>query len=374
MWPAHSHVIIFSGEASAIAATATAVAASNQGQSTLLVSLAPAHPCVTLLGVPLAPQPTTLTGHLDLWTFQILSELNSVWNELQAQLNLPGPPISGEDLPLLPGIDLFLAVYRLAQHARRSYALICVDAGSVDGLLRALAVPDTFRWLMRQLFGLDRGPGQSSDSLARAALPAHLLPFEQIGRMQDARVKFEQLRDAVLDPTWVRARLVIRPDQAGLRQAIISVPAFHLFGLNLDALIVGPLLPTGKEDSALADARHEQNAVVAAVATRWSGLRQVPLFFRATPGAIAPFVTLGRELMLPLAPLQPPITVNSANAPYLSLFLPGVNRDDLSISVSGDELIVSLGPYRRHLLLPPALRGVPIRAIREGDRLTIQRR
>jgi arsenite-transporting ATPase len=78
--------------------------------------------------------------------------------------------------------------------------------------------------------------------------------------------------------------------------------------------------------------------------------------------------------MLPLAPLQPPITVNSANAPYLSLFLPGVNRDDLSISVSGDELIVSLGPYRRHLLLPPALRGVPIRAIREGDRLTIQRR
>jgi hypothetical protein len=315
-----------------------------------------------------------LTGHLDLWTFQILSELNSVWNELQAQLNLPGPLISGEDLPLLPGLDLFLAVYRLARYAHHGYTLICVDAGPPDVLLRALTVPDTFRWLIRQLFGLDRGPGQSSESLARAAFPGYLLPFEQISRMQEARVQFEQLRDAALDPTRVRARLVIRPDQAGLRQATISVPAFHLFGLNLDALIVGPLLPVGEEDDRLTDALREQNEVVATVATRWSGLRQVPLMFRATPRAIAPFATLGCELMLPLVPLPPPITVNLANDPYLSLSLPGVNRDDLSISVSGDELIVSLGPYRRHLLLPSALRGVPIRAIREGDRLTIRRR
>lgn len=374
MWPSHSQIILFSGEASALAATASAVGFAAQGQATLLASLVPTHPAATLLGVTPASEPMTLRTSLDFWACNTLNELNGIWNDLRARVQLPGPPVNGEDLPLLPGIDLFLAVYRLAIHARRNYAVICVDAGPPDGLIRALAIPDTFRWLMRQLFGLDRGPGQSSESLARAALPANLLPFEQIGRLQDARVTFEQLRDTALDPAHVRARLVIRPDQAGLRAATISAPAFPLFGMNLDALIIGPLLPALDAGHRLASVIHEQEDVLAAVKARWSNLPLLRLPFGATPGAIDPIIDLGQDLMLSPVPQPSPITTGPADDPSLRLRLPGVARDDLSISVSGDELVVSLGPYRRHLLLPPGLRGVSIRAVREGDHLTIRRR
>ncbi|WP_322487601.1 ArsA-related P-loop ATPase [Chloroflexus sp.] len=374
MWPTTAQIILFSGESSALAAAATAVASAAQSQPTLLASLTPTHDCATLLGAPLVPQPASLAPQLDLWTFQPLADLSATWNELRARISLPGPPIAGDDLPLLPGFELFLAVYRLAGHAQRGYQLICVDAGPPDGLLRALAVPDTFRWLMRQLFGLDRGPGQSSESLARAALPANLLPFEQIGQMQEARVRFEQLRDAALDPTRVRARLVIRPDHAGLRAATLYAPALTLFGLNLDALIAGPLLPVVSDGNELATPVLEQAAVVAAVAARWPNLPLLRLPFHATPHEPAPFATIGKGLLHPPAPLPPPIGIGSQTDPFISLLLPGVAREDLTLSVSGDELIVSLGPYRRHLLLPAALRGAPIRAVREGDRLTIRQR
>ncbi|MCX7859583.1 MAG: chromosome partitioning protein [Chloroflexus sp.] len=374
MWPDTSQIVIFSGEASAPAAAATAVAAAARGEPTLLASLTPTHPCATLLGAATAPQPAPLTPQLDFWTFAPLADLSTVWGELRSRISLPGPPIDGDDLPLLPGLDLFLAVYRLAAYAQRGYRLICVDAGPPDGLLRALAVPDTFRWLMRQLFGLDRGPGQSSESMARAALPANLLPFEQIGQMQEARVRFEQLREAALDPARVRARLVIRPDQAGLRAATLYAPALPLFGLNLDALIVGPLLPVVSDGHELATPVLEQATVLAAVAARWPNLPLLRLPFQATPGELAPFATIGQGLVHLPAPMPPPISVGVNTDPFISLLLPGVAREDLTISVNGDELIVSLGPYRRHLLLPAALRGAPIRAVREGDRLTIRRR
>ncbi|WP_298821429.1 ArsA family ATPase [Chloroflexus sp.] len=374
MWPTTSQIIIFSGEASAFAATATAAASATKGQYTLLASLTPIHACAALLGTTLAIQPATIAPSLDLWTFNPLVDLSATWDELRSRVRLPGPPIDGNDLPLLPGLELFLAVYRLAVHARRGYQLICVDAGSPDGLLRALAVPDTFRWLMRQLFGLDRGPGQSSDSLARAALPANLLPFEQIGQMQEARVQFEQLRDAALDPTRVRARLVIRPDQAGLRAATLYAPALPLFGLNLDALIVGPLLPDSGTPDPLSALIQEQAGALSAVSARWPNLPLLRLPLSSTPLEITRLAAIGQDLLYPPVPKPPPIGYGAPDHASLSLLLPGVARDDLSISVSGDELIVSLGTYRRHLLLPPPLRGVPIRATREGDRLTIQRR
>ncbi|MGC8801919.1 MAG: ArsA-related P-loop ATPase [Chloroflexus sp.] len=373
MWPATSQIIIFSGEASAAAATATAAAAA-QHQPTLLASLTATHACTTLIGAQLAPEPTHITANLDLWTFHPLTDLSITWAELRSQINIPGPPIDGSDLPLLPGLELFLAVYRLATHAQRGYRIICVDAGPPDVLLRALSVPDTFRWIVRQLFGLDRGPGQSSESLARAALPANLLPFEQIGRMQEARVRFEQLRDAALDSARVRARLVIHPDQAGLRSATVYAPALPLFGLTFDALIVGPLLPTVSDGHGLAASVLEQETVLAALAARWPNVPLFHLPLLATPGSVAHFATIGQSLFHPPIPLPPPITIGPIHDPFMSLYLPGVAREDLSISVSGDELIVSLGPYRRHLLLPTTLRGVPIRAVREGDRLTIRRR
>ncbi|NJN15645.1 MAG: hypothetical protein HC822_04800 [Oscillochloris sp.] len=54
--------------------------------------------------------------------------------------------------------------------------------------------------------------------------------------------------------------------------------------------------------------------------------------------------------------------------------MPGLQREDLGLTISGDELIVRVGPYRRHVLLPESLRGIPVRAARQGDALVIKPR
>jgi hypothetical protein len=91
--------------------------------------------------------------------------------------------------------------------------------------------------------------------------------------------------------------------------------------------------------------------------------------------------TLGRALYMgrpaaELAEVTPPIIYqDSSDDPFISIDLPGIPREALGLTLSGDELIVRAGPYRRHLLLPPRLRGAQnIRASREGSRLVVRLR
>ena len=53
----------------------------------------------------------------------------------------------------------------------------------------------------------------------------------------------------------------------------------------------------------------------------------------------------------------------------MKLTIPFVNKDDLDLSQTGNELTVQAGPYKRKVLLPRTLLGKPI----TGARFTDQR-
>jgi anion-transporting ArsA/GET3 family ATPase len=375
-------MLIFTGaesSATAITTAATAAAAAQAGTRTLLASVGPTH---GMNNIRPGPEPQTLAPNLDAWALDALSDLATYWNELRRRVgngSSPAATIAGDELPIIPGSDLFLAVARL-RRLGAGYDLVCVDAGVHAALLRALAVPDTFRWSLRLLFGLDRGPGRSSASVSRAIVPGSLLPFEWLGQVQQARADLEQLRDATLDPVSTRVRYVVRPDPAGLHDAQIAVPALQLFGLAVEALIAGPLLPAAHVNGPLAALSAEQSRIISETATIWPErpLHSLPL--GPSPTTPAELADLGATLYadsspLPAASVAPPIMVSGAPDPSIALSLPGLRREDLGLTLSGDELIVRAGPYRRHVLMPDGLRGAGnIKATRQGDTLIVRPR
>ena len=57
----------------------------------------------------------------------------------------------------------------------------------------------------------------------------------------------------------------------------------------------------------------------------------------------------------------------------LTLALPFVSKDEVSLSQIGDELVVHVGNQKRNLILPRALVGAESEGAKlEGDRLTIR--
>ncbi|MBX0326305.1 chromosome partitioning protein [Oscillochloris sp. ZM17-4] len=374
-------ILIFVGSAGGTAATAaaaTAAAAAAAGRRALIASIGPSHSVGSLAGVGPSSAPQSLAPGLDLWALDALEDLGAAWGALRGQPSgTPASAINSEELPIIPGSDLFLAVARLRRLAP-SYDLICVDAGHHDGLLRALGAPDTFRWALRLLLGLDRDPGRSSASMARAMVPSALIPFEWIGQVQQARVQLERLRDETVAPDQSRVRYVLRPDRGGLEEAAVALPALQLFGLAVEQIIVGPLLPAG--NVALGPLLAEQRQVLADAAQTWGGLPLRRLDAAATPGGAAGLAAIGAALyadggLLPGPQPAPPLRLAGPTEPRVEIDLPGLRREALGLTLSGDELIVRAGPYRRHILMPEGLRGgVAIRAGRQGDTLVIRPR
>ncbi len=377
------HTLFFTGNADlsiSLAAAAYANAAALSGRQTLLVSLGPVHRLHTLLGVMDAATPQSVGNRLHFWAFDSVTALGNVWEQARTRLgNNVATTLSSDELPLLPGLDLLLGLDHLRRQAI-GYDTVVIDAGGDSALLRALAVPDGFRWGLRLLFGLDRDPGQSNASISRAMIPTALLPFDWFGQVQDARVQVERLRDEAIDMRRSGVCYVLRPDSAALHEACISIPTLQLYGLAVQAVAVGPLLPTDLTDPRLAGLAAHQHTVLASATTTWATRPLLHLPFHAPSAHLDDLTTLsqeifaGRSLDNLLASITP-VEYGNGPPPFIAIDLPGLPREALRLTISGDEFIVRAGPYRRHMLLPAGLRGNPnIKASREGDRLVVRLR
>jgi arsenite-transporting ATPase len=370
-----ANILIFTGSigpTSATAAAATAIHAADQGRKTLLFSLAPATSLSTLLGVALGTTPTTVAPRLDALALDAPTALASAWEQNRTRLPTPLSQIGGDELPLLPGLELLFGLILLHELAAR-YQLVALDAGPHDLLLRALALPDGLRWTVRHLFGLDRGPGRSSASVARAALPTSFIPADALASIQDIRIQAERLRGLLHVPD-AAARYVLRPDRQALEEARLAIPALQLHGLAVQALITGPMLPNGLGETPLAALATQQATIQAEAAAIWPSRPLVHLDLHADEPGLAALSTLGAQIEIGAAPAFVPITETWQGTAAVAIDLPGLPKNALQLTLSGDELIIRIGSYRRHILLPEALRGGPIKATREGEYLIVRRR
>jgi arsenite/tail-anchored protein-transporting ATPase len=368
--------LVFTGSAGpgiAIAAAATALRAADAGQRTLLISLGSAVGLGTLLEAELTGEPRIVAPHLDALAIDAPAELAAAWERSRDQAPGQLPRIAGDELPLPPGLELLFGLLRLRELAPR-YDMALVDAGPHDTLLRALAVPDGLRWATRLLLGLDRGPGRSPASVGRAVLPTSFMPAETLDRIQETRVVAEHARDALL--TSGVTHYVLRPDEVALAEARLAVPALQLHGLAVAALLAGPLLPGGAGPR-LAPLLERQRALLTDAVASWP-TRPLLRFDLPLGSGLGALREIGAQLAMTQGSATldapAPIAEQLAGEPAIVVELPGMPKGALRITLSGDELILQVGPYRRHILLPEALRGSSIKATREGERVIVRRR
>ncbi|GAB4189751.1 MAG: ArsA-related P-loop ATPase [Roseiflexaceae bacterium] len=360
------------GSGVALAACGAALHSAAAGRRTLLVSFGSPQHLAALLGVALAADPVAVVPHLDALALDPLAELSAAWTRGRAQLPDQLARVPADELPLLPGSEVFFGLARLSALLPQ-YEAVVVDAGPHETVLRALATPDSLRWVVRLLLGLERGPGRSPSSVSRALLPTTFIPVEVRERAQELRIQAEEARGALIEPSRTAAHYVLRPDGPALADAQLAIPALHLHGLAVAALLAGPQLPADVADPRLAPLAARQAAVASAAQAHWPAL-PVLLFDLAEEGLDGLRATGAALAAAPLN-VAPPILYQHEGASAVVVRLPGLPRGALQLTLSGDELIVRVGPYRRHILLPDGLRGHnDIRATREGELLVVRRR
>ncbi|MFE0647676.1 ArsA family ATPase [Streptomyces sp. NPDC059534] len=276
-----------------------------------------------------------------------------------AALDLLGAaPFEDAELTELPGSRSFALLRALRDAAGGDHDLAVVDLPPLPEALAVLALPEQLRRYLRRLLPPERQAARALRpmlaQLAGVPMPAQWL-YETTARWE---AELAAVQD-VVDGPGTTVRLVLEPGPAATRALRTARLGLALQGLAVDAVVANRLLPAASEDPWLAGLTAEQHRHLAELRTATDVLYELPHLGRDPRGTedlalLAPV----RPDTLPVPVPEWPVEDRRAEDGVLvwHISLPGAVKEDLSLVRRGDELLLTVGPFRRNIPLPGALR------------------
>ena len=372
-------ILLFTGKGGVgktSSAAGTATLAARRGLRTLVLSTDAAHSLGDAFDTAIGATPTAVRENL--WVEQVDAQrrFEESWGEIQGYLmsvldTVGVDPITAEELTVIPGAEEVLALLGLRQHALSGdWDVIVVDCAPTAETLRLLALPEALGWYFTRVFGVQRKVVKAlRPVLTRAAgvpMPEDSV-FDAIQRLQG---ELEQVQQILSGPT-ASVRLVLTPETVVVAEARRSLTTLSLYGYRVDGVIANRVFPSGGDDPWLAGWVASQAGVLEEVRQSFGGLPiWVSTYQSGEPvGAetLADFVARAYGSDDPLvAPVgDGPMTVSrTSNGAVLEIDLPFATRADVDLARHGDELVVTVGSYRRLLALPAALTRLRVAAAR----------
>lgn len=361
-------VLLFTGKGGVgktTTAAATAVLAASRGLKTLVLSTDPAHSLADAFGLPLGPEPTFIDTGLDGMQVDGQGAFERSWREIQNYLRVVleragVDALQAEELTVLPGAEEVLALLELRQQAASGrYDLVVVDCAPTGETLRLLALPEALRWYVEKVFPAHRRALKAvRPLLSRVTEVPDLGVFDAVARLH---ADLFEVRELLTAPT-TSVRLVLTPEAVVVAEARRTLTSLALYGYRVDGLVANRVIPASVDPwmSGWVEAQRTQLATVRADAAPLP-VRESP-YAAAEPVGLEALLALGAEVYGDTDPTELPateelLTVSQEGTGFrLSIALPLARIEDLDLSRSGDELVITVGGHRRLLALPSALR------------------
>ncbi|MBI3071842.1 MAG: ArsA family ATPase [Deltaproteobacteria bacterium] len=373
---------------------ATAIAASDRGHRTVVLSTDAAHSLADALDRDVGAEPTEIAPRLSALEIDVNREITRRWSRIRDFishfLRSQGfDDIVAEEFAVLPGMDELLSLLKLREFAESGkYDVAVLDCAPTGATMRMLALPDAFRWYFEKVWDLERKVMRNAKPLIEKVLKIPLPTDDVYVSLRDLYDEVRKTRELLSNPRQTSMRIVCQAEKIVIKESQRALAYMNLFGYPVDAVFVnrviglattnsgngnGKVVPTFGEWEAI----HKKHLAVAEEAFRPLAVRTIPLQPRE-PVGIQALRGLARELFRdadPAAPLHAGETLTitkSAGGYDLSLPLPGIRREELDLWMHGEELILQVKNWRRNIVLPKRLQRLsPEGARMDGDRFTV---
>jgi arsenite-transporting ATPase len=375
-------IILFTGKGGVgktTSAAGTATLAARRGERTLVLSTDAAHSLADAFGEQIGAETTQVAENL--WVHQVDAQrrFERSWGDIQGYLmsvlDAAGvDPITAEELTVIPGAEEVLALLELRTHALSGrWDVIIVDCAPTAETLRLLALPEALNWYMTRVFGVQRRVVKAlRPVLTRAAgvpMPEDSV-FEAVERLHRDLEEVQR----ILTEKDSSVRLVLTPETVVVAEARRSLTTLSLYGYRVDGVIANRVFPADGADEWRGAWVEAQRSVLAEVRQSFVDL---PIWMSSyQPGepvgadALATFAEAAYDGADPLSTPtgEGPMTITRADGDaVLRIALPFAEKKDVDLARHGDELVVTVGSYRRLLALPAALARHTVTGARVGS-------
>jgi arsenite-transporting ATPase len=349
-------------------AAATAVHAADLGYRALVMSTDPAHSLADAFELDFGDAPTQVTPTLAAQQINSQQRLEESWGAVRDALTdlfdwsgLKG--IEAEELTVFPGMDEIFSLVSVRDHVRSDlFDLVVVDCAPTAETLRLLSLPEVLSWYMEKMFPIGRRVAKVVRPVLSKVTTMPVADdevFEAVARFYD---RLDGIRDILSDPEVTSARLVMNPEKMVIEEARRTYTYLGLFGYVVDAAIVNRVLPDTVTDSYFARWREIQKEYLDAVEEGFADVtvQHLRLFDEEMVG-IDRLRKVGEELYGDRDPTdrfatgRPFRVEDEGDEVVLVMSVPFADKGDVDVMRYGNELIVTVGPYRRSIILPDSL-------------------
>lgn len=349
-------------------AAATAVAAADRGRRVLISSTDPAHSLADALDVELTDDPIEVIPGLYGQQIDTQRQLDRYWGSIRDQImnvfdwgGVSG--IEAEEFLVFPGMDELFALLEVNRHARSGdFDTVIVDCAPTAETLRLLSLPEVLSWYFEKVLPTER-------RILRAARPflSRLtdLPVPEEKVLDAAETIFggiDEVKQLLSQPEVTSARLVVNPEKMVIDEARRTFTYLSLFGYGVDGVVVNRVLPDEVSDPYFARWRTIQKSHLASVDEGFADIPRLRLrLFDDEMIGLDQLRLMAGELYGD----SDPIDDYAAHSPFkvsetddgliLEMQVPFARKDELDVYRQGNELYVTVGPYRRSFILPDTL-------------------
>lgn len=371
-------------------AAATGLRCAELGYKTLVLSTDPAHSLADSFDMELEHAPRSVRPNLWGAELDALMELEGNWGAVKRYITqvlqargLEG--VEAEELAILPGMDEIFSLVRMKRHYDEGeFDVLIIDSAPTGTALRLLSLPEVAGWYMRRFYK----PFQAVSVALRPIVEPLFRPIAGFSlpnqEVMDAPYEFyeqiEALEKVLTDNTQTSVRLVTNPEKMVIKESLRAHAYLSLYNVATDMVVANRIIPESVADPFFQRWKENQQQYRQEIHDNFRPLpvKEVPLYSEEMCGLEA-LDRLKETLYADEDPTQVYYkettlrVVQDQDQYSLEVYLPGIPKDRIDLSKTGDELNIRIGNHRRNLVLPQALAALqPAGAKIEEDYLKIR--
>jgi len=352
-------------------AAATGIKAAQSGNRTLVMSLDVAHSLVDIFDLDRGlvdknrGQPIKVRNNLWIQELDIQEEIEKNWGDihkyLSTLLNTTGlDEILAEELAILPGMEEVSLLLYINRYVRtKKFDVILLDCAPTGESLRFISIPTTLEWYIKKIFKMERTIARYARPIAKRIYDVPLPGEDYFDAIELLFQRLQGVDEILVDPKTTTVRLVTNPEKIVLKETQRAFMYFSLYKMSTDAIIMNRILPQSIHDDYFEDWRVRQAEYIRQAETYFSPIPLLPVnLFRGEILGTDRLASLAQEIYGERDPLErffdgEPYSLVKVNGKYqLTIKLPFIEKKDVDLNKISDELIIRVGGFKRHILLP----------------------
>ncbi|MBK8432691.1 MAG: ArsA family ATPase [Chloroflexi bacterium] len=350
-------------------AAATALRSAEMGYKTLVASTDIAHSLADSLDVPIGDKPVQVAKNLWAQEISAVADAQNYWGKLQefasGIISNEGRGLSrvvADELSAFPGMDEIVCLLHIDKQAKEgNFDRVIIDAAPTGETIRLLTMPETFSWYVSHLAKAEGGMVKALKPFAGRFLQGPAQVLEAIYKLEEGT---RNLRQTLINPEQSSYRVVIMPEKMVVREAERAVSYLGLFDYPVDSVIVNRVLPASAEQGPFYNAQYElQQKYLQMINNNFAPLPiwHTPYYAHEVVG-IKALSQLARDCFGEEDPGQifykgkvQEIIDGEDGSCTLRMPIPFVKSSDVKLRKRGDELFVTIGNFKREMILPTVL-------------------